>query len=652
MLSHTHRFTVGVLRVLIAGTTMGAVAQSQTAADTGGIALEEIVVTAQRREEQAQNVPISIVALSAADIAAKGVQSSQDLTLAVPAVTWPGTLFGSPFVRGIGSNNTLPGGENNVQIFVDGVNQISPSQANFDFFGIQRVEVLEGPQGTLFGRNATGGVINITTLDPSSKAAADTSVTYGNFQTLNASFYGTTGLTDTLAANLTLGYHDQGQGWGRDISTGEEAFKDRTVTARTKLRWDGNAGTDATFIADYENVHFNYPSRPLGSYPAIDGSNITATGFWNVATVPPEEDQVQKNVIETSLTINHDFGFARLTSITAFTDVRQIWLNSVVGMKPEYVYAWYETPAQGWTQEVRLTSPTEQKLRWTAGVFYLSTTTAFAPLLVTGLDQGNALVKIFGRSGAQGEAAFADVTWAFLPTTSLTVGSRYSFDQRTIRGDIYVNGPAVGPWADQRASYRQPTYRVVLDHKITEQIMPYASVSTGYDAGSFNTVNPGAPALQPEKLTAYEVGLKSRWFDQRLQFNASAYYYDYKNLQTTVVTKLLTENTNAGKVTAKGLEASLDAIPIEHLTVSLSYLYNDSFYNLYGATCFNVAPGPSGNPLSPVLYGSFPCNVSGQQVEEAPRNSGTASIRYDLNTPVGSFRPDVTYAYKSSRVQT
>ena len=155
MLSHTHRFTLVVLRVLIAGTTMGAVAQSQTAAETEGGALEEIVVTAQRREEQAQDVPISIVALSAADIAAKGVQSSQDLILAVPAVTWPGTLFGSPFVRGIGSNNTLPGGENNVQIFVDGVNQISPSQANFNLFGIQRVEVLEGPQGTLFGRNAT-----------------------------------------------------------------------------------------------------------------------------------------------------------------------------------------------------------------------------------------------------------------------------------------------------------------------------------------------------------------------------------------------------------------------------------------------------------------------------------------------------------------
>jgi iron complex outermembrane receptor protein len=193
-----------------------------------GFALQEVVVTAQKRAERLQDVPITVEAVSADKVQQLGVTASDDLGNAIPGLMFKkSSAYAAPYLRGIGSVVVAQGDESSVATYVDGVYQVAPSSAMFSLNNIDRIEVLKGPQGTLFGRNANGGVINVITRTPSKDPSVDASFGYGNYDTTDVRFYATGPVGSRAAADLAVYGENQGDGWGRNILLGPEVYKDQ-----------------------------------------------------------------------------------------------------------------------------------------------------------------------------------------------------------------------------------------------------------------------------------------------------------------------------------------------------------------------------------------------------------------------------------------
>lgn len=625
---------------LVAGATVADAARAQGAAEAAesesSSVIEAVTVTAQRRAESIQDVPISVSALSGGDIQRQALVGSDQLQVAVPALNWMGAQFGSPHIRGIGAANVLPGSSSSVPIYVDGVLQITPQQSNFGLYGVERVEVLKGPQGTLFGRNASGGVISITTREPDSTPTADIGVGFGNFSTTDANFFGNTGLTDTLSANLAVSYLNQGEGWGKNLTSGQDVFRERTKAARAKLRWQPSETTSWTLGASYtDSWNDKNTAEVIDGYIGMDGN--PSPGYGNTRTGQPS--YFDREVLSLSLSGSTQTQWGEFISISAYSKVKEYWSNDVDGVAGEFLYADYNIPSWGWTQEFRLVSDSDRKLRWVAGFFYQRNKSSWDPLFVTGSNLGGAEVVIDTDLSDEAEAVYADLTYSILPSTNVTVGARWSMNDEQVSGRTIVNG-APGPMEYQTAHFQKATWRVVADHKLTSDSMIYASVTTGFNQGTFNSTAPGNPALEPETVTAIEIGEKSEFFGNRLRVNVNVYHQDYKNLQTSVVTELLTREANVGKVKIKGAELEIEAVPVEGLALTFSYNYNDATYaDFNNAVCFRPLPNGAAQ--------GYACDATGKTVRLAPKHALGASITYDVTTPIGLFGLSVNESYKT-----
>ena len=227
-------------------------ALAQDAADSNAGGLEEVIVAAQRRAESAQSVPISITALSGEQLEAAGVGSLPDIARVTPGLQFQAVgAVSVPFLRGVGSAVTSSGAESTVALFVDGVYMSAQPSSLTSLANVDSIEVDKGPQGTLFGRNATGGVIQIRTRRPSQDPRVEVNLGYGNYQTGDATVYSTTGVTSTLAADLALSYHDQSQGYGTNLFAGSEVYKGYDYVARSKWLWTPSDATEVTLIGDW-----------------------------------------------------------------------------------------------------------------------------------------------------------------------------------------------------------------------------------------------------------------------------------------------------------------------------------------------------------------------------------------------------------------
>lgn len=220
-----------------------------------GDQIQEVIVTAQRREESVQTVPIAISVITGDSALQSGITSSQDLPLAVPGLQMDLNGIGvAPFLRGVGSTFAAAGAEPPVALYIDGEYIPSSAGALFNLNNVDRVEVLKGPQGTLFGRNATGGVIQVITKEPSSDPSADLSVGYGNYDTSTLSFYGTTGLAAGLATDLAVYADDNPNGWGHNLLNGDRAYQYEDIDVRNTWVWRPQESTQIKLALDYEDT--------------------------------------------------------------------------------------------------------------------------------------------------------------------------------------------------------------------------------------------------------------------------------------------------------------------------------------------------------------------------------------------------------------
>ena len=609
--------------------------------------LEEVVVSAQRRSEKLQDVPISVEAFSANDLSAAGVTGTADL----PILT-PGFVFGSqagvaqPFLRGIGTVASGASNENPVAFYVDNVYYAAAISGILAFNNIDQIEVDKGPQGTLFGRNATGGLIQVTTKIPSDTFGGTISATYGNYATAGTDFYVTGGLANNLDADLALHFQHQGDGYGVNVLTGEAVGQTQDLAMRNKWLLTIPDGTKIILILDYGVTHFvpNYTAAPgttaLGA-PAIPLSSQDVIGHFQ-----PFGDTHQGGA---SLHVDHDFDGARFLSITAYRR-SAIAASGSAQLTPDPEFSigtyGYQKNAQI-TQEFQVQSLPSSRISWTAGTFLYSDNSGETPptTVLGGLVTPLAYLDIYDHQKTYSAALYGQATGEVASATNLTVGLRYSVERRDIRGYEGLGFPdgtsLITPDAEHKI-FDKPTWRFAIDHHFSQDVMSYVSYNRGFKSGGFNDALFPTVEFSPEVLDAYELGEKTTLFDRHLSLNASAFFYNYKNIQALQYFEngsAYIYNAGAARLYGVDFDAKLKLSESFSVTAGMEGLHT-------GYTSFpNAAlsePAPGGGTI--YSFGS----AKGNHLPFSP--AATLSLTGDYIIPLaslGELTLSATYSYNA-----
>lgn len=611
--------------------------------------VEDIMVTAQRRSERLQNVPIAVVALSAERLAAAGALQTTDLAAATPGlVMQTGVGFLKPTIRGVGSTATGAGNESPVAIYVDGVYIANGPGAIFSFNNIDRIEVLKGPQGTLFGRNATGGLVHVLTRDPTQKTEVEMSMGLGNYEYIEGNAYVAGGLTSNISAALAVQGRHQGKGYGENTVTGEDVYKTKhDISARAKTVIDLGR-TTIKLGGDYINRDTSMFALgvAVGTRPVF-ASERTVKKSYNITTdfVPPNRFTGGGG----SAKIEHDLGWAQISSLTAYRNTLYVYGGDLDASARELATITMSRQRdKQFSQEVQLQSTSSGPVKWVVGAFYFDATAHLlqrlelnAPLSAV---RGFRSALIDGDSTTRSIAGYGQATYEILPDTNLTGGFRYTWEKRGLDGtrtSVLLDGSSgTLPFQDgERLNYQKPTWRLSLDHKIVPNIMVYASYNRGFKSGGFNISAPGDAPYLPEKIDAYEVGAKTTLANGRIRLDLSAYRYDYSNMQVFRLVNGSASIYNGAEARLKGIDLDSEFVlgPNFNLRVGASYL-DGKFTSFKNAIVNNILP--SGLPQS--LSNQ---DVSGNRTPNSPKF--TASIAGDLHFPVsfGELGGNISYYY-------
>jgi len=598
--------------------------------------LQEIIVTAQRRGENLQSVPLTVSAISGQDAERMGVTDTSSLTAAVPGLDFSRQAnAATPFIRGVGATSSLIGNEASVATYVDGVYISAPQAALFTLNNIANIEVDKGPQGTLFGRNATGGVVQVSTRDPSQDTLVDALLGYGNYRTTTESLYATTGITSELAADIALYDLYQAKGWGRDVATGVDAYTERDWGARTKLLWTPGASTRVTLAGD---VSVSQAEQGLGLSPlpgtlGLDGVTSNS-GFYNTAGDP--NDYYKSTQYGGSLKVEQDFDWARFLSISAARRYRVPFGLDQDSTPLPLIEANIQGRDRSYSQELQLQSLGADRITWIGGLYYLNDVSNYEPLGLSGLAlQGLAYSDVFSTQNLRSYSVFGQTTIEVIDATHLTLGARYTSDHRGIVGETVLPlGPGGSPVAaepsSQSAVFSKPTWRMSLDHQFTNDLLGYVSYNRGFKSGVFDALAYSNPAVKPEVLDAYEAGVKSEFFAHRLRVNGSAFDYKYQNIQIDQIEDGVSVLLNAAKAKIYGADLDIAVLPFDGLTLgaAMEYLHGryDSFPN-----------APLYTPLTTGgdLPGSF--DAAGKTTVRSPDFVGNVTASYVIPASIGSF---------------
>jgi iron complex outermembrane receptor protein len=626
-------------------------ADSQTASssepqvETGG--LKDIVVTANKRREPLQKVPVAVTVVSAATASSIGVTDIASLQTMVPGLQFPKLFSGSsPALRGIGTNFGIGGVENVVPIYVDDVYIPSPSATTFSFNNIDQVEVLKGPQGTLFGRNALAGVINITTRAPSDTPTSDMSLGYANYNTISGAFYGSAPLSSNLRADLAIAGSDQMDGWGKNLFNGRDVFTDKELSIRSK--WVYKPGDHTTLTAIFDFSYSRYDSgigmRPVRGavFPNPGGVPFAYPGYYNInENVNPYVSTKQAGV---SLKFEQDLGFATLTDVIARRHSRAI-NNADEDQTPlPEQYLPIDDKLESLSEELRLTSKSDGRLHWLVGAFYFHDLSTL-DLSITGTAVAPLSIFTNFKQKIDSYAGFGQATYDFPAGFHLTGGLRYTFDK--IRENaVETLDPIVVIANRQSTSEHALTYKVNLAKDIARSISAYVGYSTAFHGGVYNSQNILSAAVKPEKLYALEAGVKSELFDHLLRLNAALYHYSYKNIQVTSLTRAATGQTsqalaNAAEATNTGFEFDVQARPTRALTLFGGASIMHARFKSFPDATISIPQSGGGNVT---ISGS----AKGLSLPHAPDFSGNIGGEYRIATGAGDVIPSLNYSYQSS----
>jgi iron complex outermembrane receptor protein len=634
-----HHLAVALSACLLASGTGRADAAS--AADNSNAAgsdsnsgdqLAEVIVAAQRRNERLQDVPISVTAVSAADLAASGVTSNQDL----PTLT-PGLVFGQqagtaqPFIRGIGTVAVGPGIENPVALYVDNVYYGAAAAGVMSFNNIEQIEVDKGPQGTLFGRNATGGLIQITTKDPSHTFGGMVSASYGDYQTAGTDFYVTGGLNDYLATDFAGRFSHQNEGYGVNKLTGQQVAYTQDMQARNKWLLTAADGTKVTWVFDYGVTHFvpNYTIAP-GTVPL--GPGLIPLGPQDVVGIQPTGTNKGGGA---SMNVQHDFDSFRIVSISAYRR-SEVFTQGSAQLTPDPEFAISSLASiknSQLSQEFQVLSLPGSRVNWTAGTYLYADDAGETPptQIAGGLISPLTSFDVYDHQKAYSVAVYGQGTTQVAADTNLTLGLRYTAERRNFAGYEELSDPVDGTFqiADaQHAIFKKPTWRVSLDHHFTDDTMAYVSYNRGFKSGGFNDTLFPSTKFAPEQLDAYELGEKTELLNHTLIVNTSAFFYDYKNIQAfQYLVNGSVSVYNAGSAQLYGIDLDAKWKVLERLTLTGGFEAMQSKYTSFPTAALSSAVPGGGTSYA---FGS----AEGNRLPLTP--NFTASLTGDYVFPLGA----------------
>jgi iron complex outermembrane recepter protein len=620
--------------------------------DVNGETLEEIVVTAQKRAENLQVVPIAITAVSGSQLAALGANSVTDLAEVTPGLqmsTAQGVL--SPRIRGVGSN--LANVENSVAIYLDGIYLANSSGSLLSLNNIAQVETLKGPQGTLFGRNATGGALLIQTREPTQDLSSHVDVSYGNYDTTTSNAYIADGLNTNLAADLAVHFSHQGDGYGTNLFDGTPVGRTNLdLAARSKWVLKPTDNDTIHLILDFENRDGSNASDdniPAGTYPSflVNPTLAPPPRPYDMDTSVDPRDRLTEGGV--SLRIDHEMNWANLVSISAYRQ-QQFEVRFPVTLTPDCcVLLIPGLPAafdpvlpvpniqsrdRQISQELQLLSPDKDassRLTWATGLYYFHD-------INEELD-GPSQVTTQSYSG------FGETHIEFLPATRVTLGLRYTDEEKALAVDTGPSGPLTPITATPSEWYSQLTYRLGVDHRFDDGTLIYASKNLGFKSGGYNDTQPSLPAFRPEILKSYEAGIKSELLEHRVRLNGAVFYYDYSDIQ---VIKLSPSNQlefyNGPPAELYGTDLDVQARVTQALTLSLGASYvHDRFTRNSPLVQYNV---PNPGPI-PGGSTSFLASADGNQLPNTPEWTTNVGLNYVRQTPIGVWTLDANYLHNS-----
>lgn len=620
----------------------------------------DIVVTAQRRSGRLQDVPIAVSALGGDALARAPVSNLADIQTAIPNVNIsPRNSSGVVAIRGIGFDIVTAGAEGSVAIHTDGVYQSRPVSALAGLYDVERIEVARGPQGTLYGRNATGGAINIVSHRPTTELSGYVSATYGNYD--NKVLEGAVGgpiVADRVLVRIAGKVEDR-DGYDRNLFNGRDVDDLKQQSVRGMLEVRATDTLKFLVIGDYyHRDDSSFPTRFSGCITNVCNANAaTNRGF----ALPSERRDVSLDVQPSnkidahgvSLTTTLNLPFADLTAISAYRKGKNYFIFDLDGTAQPGAFITREENYRTVSQELQL-GRTVGAVDWLVGGFffdehnYARANGRFPPFLAptfTQYFQG-------GRLATQAYAAFGEITWRISNRFAVVAGGRYSSEKKVIRDEYtFSRGPAfitarqAGPTADipcvncvnlpNRTSFSSFTPKVGVQFRPGSDTLIYLTAQKGFKSGGF-AVGAVTPSFAPESIWSYEGGVKASWFDRRLVTNLSVYHYDYSNLQVGQVVGVATIIKNAASARVDGVELELKAKLGDHIQLDAQGSYNNARFLSY--TSANAAVNPN-----------LPLDLSGNQLSNAPKKTGNVGLQYA--TAVGSgevtLRGDV---FASSRV--
>jgi len=661
------------------------VASAVTDAAAGSTAFEAegVVVTARRQTERAIDVPIALTALSGQDLTKTGAYTLSDLQAQVPSFTayQSNARNSSIGIRGIGVSSAADGLDTSVGVYIDNVYLGRPGMALSDLIDIDQIEVLRGPQGTLFGRNSSAGVVNISTQKPSFEFGATVDASFGNYG-YNQERASITGpiVADQLAFRLTA-FNTYREGDLPNTVTGVGANSIGRQGGRLQLLWTPTTNLSVRLIADYSREDDTCCVSVIKQVlsPTVTAATRRTLAVFDELGYVPEADffAVQQNSPQDMRTDQHSvsaevdwkLGWATLTSITAYRYWHFDPLQDSDGTPLDIIQVnAANTKDEQFSQEVRLAS-NPGRFNWQAGVYLFnqalrdhyvlnqfgSQAGAFYTDYLRTANPAAAPVSIAAGSQYIGDtraitdsaAAFGQANYELTRHLTLTAGLRYTHDDKhgvsntSTVGTPYVT-TAIPFHYDVDVKGDNLSWLASAAYKLNPDNTFYASYSTGYKSAGLNlnsAVSAGVPlVLQPEHVRDWEVGIKQALFDHRLLFDVGGYWETLSGLQANIYPTNGAKSylANVGNIRARGVEADVAWDVTGGLTLSANGSYNEAVYTNYAN-----APCPVG--------GAAVCNLTGAPVYEAPRwiANAQASYRFELNDHVSPYAL-VQYSFRSS----
>ncbi|MBP1688814.1 MAG: hypothetical protein H6Q33_4957 [Deltaproteobacteria bacterium] len=619
---------------------------------SGGTGLEEIVVTATKRSESLQDVPMTINVLTASDIAAMGVVRSSDFLMSIPNITLQEDHTGETFIN-IRGQTSSRNSDPNVAIVVDGVTLTSMRDFNQDLFDVEQIEVLKGPQSALYGRNAAAGAIVINTKAPTDELEGSVTAGYGNFRStrIAASVGGPISENWKFRAAVALRDTD---GPFTDKVSGEKVARTTPSQGRFRLLYspsdklsvDLKLGLSTTHGGSLSAAQAQFVGLPIGNYPATE----LDANFTDIPFVTNVTGLFDETYYDLTAKVDYDLGFATFTSITAGMDLDTFWGGDTPPYIPDTgapgaVVSGYTYLDRSLSQEFRLTSPDDVRLRWQVGLYGLRylrdqynefnvDTLGTVPATrneIDGPDEPQPTAS-FGHQDyeTQNYAVFGSVQYDILPELHLNVAGRYDHEKRSVAevapdtinpvtGQSYnlcvqLTGRALEDCNDE-STFEQFEPKVILSWDIADNVSTYASYGEGFKAGGFNPIggreaiidaavaNGQSPdsvyvedAYDKEVSTSYEVGAKLRLLDGRLELNAAYFDTDISGAQQYqfVPSVGLQTTISIDEVNSKGFDIDFNAMLPYDIQLFGGYGKTDAEITKFEANpayVGNVAPG-------------------------------------------------------------